>query len=415
MAKIKDPTQKPNTRLIPEKQFNEALSRRFIRNPLARKIEAMVDLDEFKSDPLWIAERLGASIKSVEDAIKLLLESGILCDIDGKLTSPHDHLHFFGRNESKDEARKNAIEIQRIMAHDLLPRLNPNDRFFVNTGIVVTDRETLSQFHKDYHEANRKFIKASQNSKKDLLVVHCIQAGNVLKQEEPKSLDKQLHELQLKQARAIAEIGNQVAHDIKSPLGSLDIALETINEKKEKSIEIMNQALERIKAIVEDLDNAKDAKIKEELKPKAVPLIQSLSSIIEEKKYEYFGSQIKMTFKHTVSEERYILGNEFEFGRIISNLLNNSVEAVDSDLGKIEVRLTEDDKAIRIQIIDNGHGIPSEHQKTIFLKGVSIDKEKGQGLGLTYAYEKLKSWGADLTLIESSEKGSTFEIAFLKK
>jgi signal transduction histidine kinase len=69
---------------------------------------------------------------------------------------------------------------------------------------------------------------------------------------------------------------------------------------------------------------------------------------------------------------------------VIENLLKNSLEAVDSKQGVIEIstKLDQDKKNIIIEVCDNGRGIPSREQKKIFKPGYTT-KKRGWGLGLS--------------------------------
>jgi signal transduction histidine kinase len=71
---------------------------------------------------------------------------------------------------------------------------------------------------------------------------------------------------------------------------------------------------------------------------------------------------------------------------VIENLLKNSLEAVDSKQGVIEIstKLDQDKKNIIIEVCDNGRGIPSREQKKIFKPGYTT-KKRGWGLGLSLA------------------------------
>jgi signal transduction histidine kinase len=71
---------------------------------------------------------------------------------------------------------------------------------------------------------------------------------------------------------------------------------------------------------------------------------------------------------------------------VIENLLKNSLEAVDSKQGVIEVftKLDQEKKNILIEVCDNGRGILSREQKKIFKPGYTT-KKRGWGLGLTLA------------------------------
>jgi two-component sensor histidine kinase len=71
---------------------------------------------------------------------------------------------------------------------------------------------------------------------------------------------------------------------------------------------------------------------------------------------------------------------------VVENLLKNSLEAVDSKQGTIQVstRLDQDKKSITIEVTDNGRGISPRQQKKIFKPGYTT-KKRGWGLGLSLA------------------------------
>jgi anti-sigma regulatory factor (Ser/Thr protein kinase) len=76
-------------------------------------------------------------------------------------------------------------------------------------------------------------------------------------------------------------------------------------------------------------------------------------------------------------------------------LINNAVEALESDVGEVTVNCFADSKFCMIAVTDNGKGIPPEILERIFDKGFSFGKERtqqagGSGLGLAHARETLR-------------------------
>lgn len=76
-----------------------------------------------------------------------------------------------------------------------------------------------------------------------------------------------------------------------------------------------------------------------------------------------------------------------KLGRAVYNLLLNACEAAQmSDLpAAVHLQLTQDVNSIRINVTDNGKGVPESVSKTMFLPFVSAGKQSGTGLGLTLA------------------------------
>ena len=102
---------------------------------------------------------------------------------------------------------------------------------------------------------------------------------------------------------------------------------------------------------------------------------------------------------------------ELEFLSILSNIMNNSVEAGATE---INIGLHSDDDTIQININDNGKGVPKEVASSLFDFGETSGKENGTGYGLFHAKEFLKSWGGSIVLMNTDSSGTQFQITIPK-
>jgi len=88
-----------------------------------------------------------------------------------------------------------------------------------------------------------------------------------------------------------------------------------------------------------------------------------------------------------------------EFRRVVSNLVNNAVEAMDMK-GTVAILLNEsrhgDD--ICIQVIDKGKGIPKHILPKLMERGKSFGKKNGLGLGLSHAKNMIERWNGRFSL-----------------
>lgn len=227
------------------------------------------------------------------------------------------------------------------------------------------------------------------------------------------------HDLAVYQERAIslakreasfkskALISKQVAHDIKSPLSALEIILGTENELPKEKSELLCSAVKRIKEITNDLTRSSTSL----LDPPSLLIsnvIDAVKLIVSEKIIEYGENRINIKVNSRVNLNHQILALEVKvFKRIISNLLNNAIEASCKDK-PINVNISEDEKDSKlvIEIIDKGKGVPKADFDSIFKEGVSIGKKEGSGLGLFHAKQNLEFWGANITIKSSNINGT---------
>jgi hypothetical protein len=101
------------------------------------------------------------------------------------------------------------------------------------------------------------------------------------------------------------------------------------------------------------------------------------------------------------------------FERMISNLINNAVEACDKNSGIIDVLLELENGHAKIIVKDNGVGIPKRTLEKIRAcsKNVNSTKHEGQGLGLNQILSTIESYEGTVE-VESDSNGTTFSMKF---
>ncbi len=104
---------------------------------------------------------------------------------------------------------------------------------------------------------------------------------------------------------------------------------------------------------------------------------------------------------------------------ILGNILENSIEATRSkeNNGEIKLFISSDDTCLRINIDDNGYGIPPEIQDKIFTRGFTTkkDKKENHGIGL-YSVNKIIQDCKGMIQIDSAPfEGTSISIHITKK
>jgi len=226
--------------------------------------------------------------------------------------------------------------------------------------------------------------------------------------------------------RNIIRNASQVAHDIRSPLTSLDIVLSCMSDKiAEEPRTLIRTAVQRITDIANDLSGKKptimendssysgmnqdscDNKLSTQL------LSALIDSIVSEKRIEYrSSSNIKITANLVNSYGLFTKIHISDFKRVISNLINNAVHACESNAGgNISVDLNKIDEKVVISITDNGKGIPSDIIGKLGIKGNTFGKTDGKGLGLYHAKSSVESWGGNLAISSEINNGTVITIS----
>ena len=240
--------------------------------------------------------------------------------------------------------------------------------------------------------------------------------------EEYASVSEKMRSVQMNDA--IVTLASQVAHDVRSPLAALNMVLGFSTELPEEKRLLMRNAIQRINDIANSLLNKnKSSSIEGEVQTESgedfsTMIIAVLDSIISEKRTQH-RDKIDIEIRAELSAGYGLFANikQSELSRIISNLINNSIEAFEGRGGKIDVEVLGEGELIVIDINDNGKGIPADILSTLGKKGVSYGKdnlESGSGLGLFHAHETLGKVGGEIEIYSELKKGTKVRLRFPK-
>ncbi|MDD5209455.1 MAG: HAMP domain-containing sensor histidine kinase [Elusimicrobiales bacterium] len=218
------------------------------------------------------------------------------------------------------------------------------------------------------------------------------------------------HQEALRKSEELASLGKlsaQVAHDIRSPLAALGAAAKGL-EMPEDQRKLVEGAVSRMQGIADDLLQRYRAPSAAQAaaKPAACALAGLIEQVLSEKRLQHKDKTgIKIEFNSAPGEIKALVEPK-ELQRLLSNLVNNSLEAFDKD-GTVSVSLSAVDGKVLIEVKDNGKGIPAEILAKLGQKGVTHGKAGGTGLGLYHARTSVEGWGGSFKIKSVPGKGAT--------
>jgi signal transduction histidine kinase len=214
---------------------------------------------------------------------------------------------------------------------------------------------------------------------------------------------------------AFAQIAAQVAHDIRSPLAALDVVVECVDQLEEDQRVIIRGAVGRIRDIANNLlEKNRERERSGESSPSSSSgeasqeLLSSLvDSLISEKRLQ-FRARIGVNIESILNAQGYGLFAKVEpaeFKRVLSNLINNSVEAIEGN-GTVTVSVKATASDCRVEVSDTGKGMAPEVLRKIGELGETFGKSGGSGLGLYHARCSAEKWGGKLEISSVQGKGT---------
>ncbi len=243
-------------------------------------------------------------------------------------------------------------------------------------------------------------------------------AQRVESQRQKAEAEKQHLLTVIEEQEKFRKIVNQVAHDIGSPIMAISVMLKSCENLPEGTRDVLRQATDRIYDIAHHLLNS--YKSPEEIinnsKETNGPVLVSceILSILSEKKSQY--SPFAITFNHEISKDSaFIFINTVSslFKRMISNLLNNAVEALPEKHGQIKLSVNLENNQLRVIIEDNGVGMPDEvKQKILNNIVVTANKVGGRGIGFEQIRDTLAKSDGILQIESNPGLGTKMILTF---
>ena len=215
-------------------------------------------------------------------------------------------------------------------------------------------------------------------------------------------------------------LGN-VAHEMKTPIftiqGYLITLLEGAGEDKEireKYLERAIKGVDRLEAVVKDLDMISKLETKD-VNPvmenfNLLDLIQNIFDILDLK-----SSKKGITVRFAQFHQFPIIVNadREKIEQVLLNLIENSIKYGRVN-GFTEVRIDESQLGrVKVDIVDNGEGMDKQHLNRVFERFYRVEKSRnrdqgGSGLGLSIVKHILEAHNQEISVKSKVGKGSEF-------
>jgi PAS domain S-box-containing protein len=224
-----------------------------------------------------------------------------------------------------------------------------------------------------------------------------------------KTLEKELRERE--NLALIGEVVSSIAHSLSNPLniisGNADYLLldKKKNEKEYEELKtILDEATRITRSIRHLLNFSREVKvIKEENDINGV-----INEVVERSKF--IKENKKLTFKKNLKNIPGFKFDKAQIFEVISNIVTNSVQAIQSE-GEIKINSFLKDGKVILEISDSGSGIEKENLEKIFVPFYSSKEYgKGTGLGLPISKKIVKEHGGEISVRSTVGKGSKFVI-----
>lgn len=233
---------------------------------------------------------------------------------------------------------------------------------------------------------------------------------------------------------AIGQLCSVVAHEIRNPLGLIDLYAKLIEGQAEKwvgelcdkypelpasefetlpfsdNIAMVREAIGGLEVILSELTQySRPLTLATECQH-VVPLVQRIVDFYQPK-YAEKGVQLTCQFNPALEAILQADIDSQRFRQALLNLLKNALEASKADTTvTVTIASRENDHEIYIKVADEGSGIPERAQEKLFTPYFST-KGNGTGLGLAHSRKILQAHGGRVELLRTQpDVGTTFAL-----
>lgn len=146
------------------------------------------------------------------------------------------------------------------------------------------------------------------------------------------------------------------------------------------------------------------------------PVGEALERLVARFREEHAARGISLAFApDTPAAAISVFISPVAFDKIFESILSNSVRALEGKAGaEIAVLVQEEGDYLRIDVRDNGCGIPCDDRDRVFDRAYTT-KSEGGGFGLYYAREELAKFQGKIYVLDSREgEGTTMRVVLRK-
>jgi two-component system nitrogen regulation sensor histidine kinase NtrY len=209
------------------------------------------------------------------------------------------------------------------------------------------------------------------------------------------------------------EVARRIAHEVKNPLTPIALSAQRLQRRYAERIqepvfeECTRMIIEHV-ALIRNLVNEFSAYARF---PSAHRLPCELLPIIEETLALYREGHEGVRFHCTFPESLPLLNlDRQQVKQAMINLVGNALSAIRSR-GTIWITVASDSilKRVRIEVADDGPGIPDEEKVRLFEPYFST-KKTGMGLGLTIVHSIIADHAGTISVQDNQPRGAKFVI-----
>lgn len=332
-------------------------------------------------------ERNRAIVNAVPDLLLLMDEEGRL--IDQKIPEDPEFAPLHGRRFKR---------VNDILPYDLAGKVRRQATMVSDTG-AMSVFETQLEFLGSDRDLELRIV---PNGESEFLVI-------LRDVTQRKTTEREL----IQRNFELDSFVYRASHDLKAPLNSLMGLIDILQSESPppafvKYLQLMDRSVLKLDTFIRNLtDFSRITRL--EIQHQEVNFDELLEEINESLLYMERASSVRKDIELDLKCPLY--GDRFHLGIVLSNLISNAIKYQDHSKEEswVKVRIEVSTHEARINVEDNGIGIPKKHQDRLFeLFFRASNQSFGSGLGLYITKNAVEKMGGAIVLNSEEGEGTSF-------
>lgn len=223
------------------------------------------------------------------------------------------------------------------------------------------------------------------------------------------------------------ELVSNISHDLKTPITSIKGYVEGIMDGVADTPEKMDKYIKTIYNKANDMDRLiNELTTYSGIDSNKIPyhfhvinIADYFEDCVEEVGLDLESKNITLNYTNLAPSDTAIVADPEQLKKVINNIINNSVKYMGHDKGEIDIRILDEGESIRIEIEDDGKGIPAKDIGNIFERFYRTDASRnsmqgGSGIGLSIVKKIIEDHGGYVWATSKEGEGTCMHFVIRK-
>ena len=223
------------------------------------------------------------------------------------------------------------------------------------------------------------------------------------------------------------ELVSNISHDLKTPITSIKGYVEGIMDGVADTPEKMDKYIKTIYNKANDMDRLiNELTTYSGIDSNKIPyhfhvinIADYFEDCVEEVGLDLDSKNITLNYTNLAPSDTSIVADPEQLKKVINNIISNSVKYMGHDKGVIDIRILDEGESVRIEIEDDGKGIPAKDIGNIFERFYRTDASRnsmqgGSGIGLSIVKKIIEDHGGYVWATSKEGEGTCMHFVIRK-